>query len=278
MNIQKAYDVARMSHGNQPKPASQETQKKETTLAADNTDKFEPENNTYSQTYNKGANRTDYRGIGNDEGVVNSRASARQLKNDAVRGMVQSQINAQVNKGGYKPLFGGNETVMNAFKAAEASSAKHDDYWSVDATAERIFTFAKTLAGDNDEMFQTMKDAFLKGFRQAEGAWRGAGGGKLPGVSYETRDKVLEMFDQWEQEINAKKDEVTTEKKTEGASSNSQKTSSLFIGYEKFGSTGATAAPTTYSQGKKIAYIGEEKYGKPIEDIDVNGFKNPNVE
>jgi hypothetical protein len=49
-----------------------------------------------------------------------------------------------------------------------------------------------------------MKNAFLEGFRQASGAR----GGNLPSISFQTRDRVLEMFDQWESEINARKNPI----------------------------------------------------------------------
>ena len=65
---------------------------------------------------------------------------------------------------------------------------------------ERIFTFAKTLADGNPEMFETMKNAFLTGFSQAEGVKGGKG--KLPGVCYETYSKVMDKFDKWEKELN----------------------------------------------------------------------------
>jgi hypothetical protein len=122
--------------------------------------------------------------------------------------MVSAQISAQGSKGGYKPLFGNNPVIANALKAAEATSAKHDDYWGVEATAERLFTFAKSLAGEDEGMLAKMKSAFLTGFRQAAGA----SGGKLPSISYQTRDRVLEMFSNYEQELAAKKAPAATAK------------------------------------------------------------------
>ncbi|MCL1824309.1 MAG: hypothetical protein FWG44_08935 [Oscillospiraceae bacterium] len=288
MNIPKINDAARIPYSTPAKTATEESQKKNSTMAADNTDKIDTQNTAaYSGTYSKPANKTDYNAV--DRNGFNAKGSARQMKNEAVRGMVQAQINGQVNKGGYKPLFGGNQTVLDAMKAAEASSEKYDDYWSVDATADRIFTFAKTLAGDDEKMFQTMKDAFLKGFKQAEGAWSGAGGGKLPSVSYQTKDKVLSLFDEWEKEINAKKETVAKsdakaevkadEKKAEEAKSNAAATAAKpkepipYVGAAKYGTT---PAPTTYSKGEKIAYIGDEKYGESFKnDFDVNGYVRP---
>jgi len=279
MNVSRMNDAARASQTHaHTRTNAQENHKKDTTLAADNTDKLEPTKTAaYSNTYTKGANKSEYAGVGK-EGVRGAgRTSARQMKNEAVTNMVASQINKQVNKGGYKPLFGGNETVMNALQAAEASSEKHEDYWSADATAERIFTFAKTLAGGDDEMFETLKDAFLKGFQQAEGAWSEAGGGKLPGISYETKDKVLEMFDAWESEIKAKGETAKVEAKTEETKAETKDSKTSYIGADKYGSTGATSAPSKYSGGEKVSYMGPEKYGKSFteEDYASKGYVAP---
>ncbi|MCL2693687.1 MAG: hypothetical protein FWE60_01120 [Oscillospiraceae bacterium] len=258
MNIQKVHDAGRNSYAHQARPAAQETQKKNTTLAAENTDKIEKDSVTYKSAYSHEAKKTDYANVNRDDFRSKASSSARQLKNEAVRGMVQAQVNGQVNKGGYKPLFGGNQTVLDALKAAEATSEKHTDYWGVEATAERIFTFAKSLAGSDDGMFQTMKDAFLKGFKAAEGAR----GGRLPSISYQTRDRVLEMFDSWEKEINAKKSGEGATGQTTGSSTSASHSGGKtipFIGAGKFGAP--TPPPTTYSKGEKIPFIGPEKFG-----------------
>jgi hypothetical protein len=107
-------------------------------------------------------------------------------------------------------MFSGNSTIMAAFQAAEATSAKHDDFWGVEATAERIFTFAASIAGDDEGMLAKMRDAFMKGFRAAEGSSAGGGRGSLPSISYQTRDRVLEMFDQRFRDIAAKKNPPVT--------------------------------------------------------------------
>ena len=208
MNIQKGYDYAKNPYHGPNKTATEESQKKTTTASADvKTDSFDPaETTTYKASYNKGSNRTDNADFRSRAGM-----SARQLKNDAVRNMVQSQMNAQVSGGsGYKPMFGGNSSIMAAFQAAEATSAKHDDFWGVEATAERLFTFASSLAGDCEKTLGAMRDAFMKGFRAAEGSSAGGGRGKLPPISYQTRDRVLEMFDKRFSELAAKKNPPVT--------------------------------------------------------------------
>ena len=197
MNIEKAQFLHRTVHsGQQAKSASEETQKKPTTSSADNTDKFDPNTTTYKNTYNRPTNRSEHNRVTDDDFRNKAGRSSRQLKNDAVRDMVQGQVSAQARKGSpYKP-FSKHPDIMSAFQAAEATSAKHADYWGVEATSERLFTFASTLAGDNPAALEAMRTAFLKGFQQAAGAWSGAGGGSLPSISYQTRDRVLEMFDE----------------------------------------------------------------------------------
>jgi hypothetical protein len=270
MNIQKGYDYAKNPYQNQNKPAVEESQKKTTTSTADtNTDKFNPnETAAFNANYSRGANRTDRNNINPDDVRSKTGRSARQLKNDAVRNMVESQVNSQTQRSGYKPLFGGNSTIMDAFNKAEATSAKHDDFWGVEATAERIFTFARTLAGDDDSMFQTMKDAFLKGFRAALGSSAGGGRGSLPDISFQTRDRVLEMFDKWEEEIkarqagNAQNNNNQANNNTNNANNNTQAANTSFSGGNKVPITGAgkfgggTPAPTTFSGGNKVPHFG----------------------
>ena len=198
MNIEKTQFLNRAHHsGHNGKTASEETQKKPTTLAADNTDKFDPNTTTYKNTYNRPAHRTENNRINDEDFGRKAGKSSLQLKNDAVRDMVQGQVSTQAKKGApYRPAFGAHPDILSALQTAEATSAKHADYWGVEATAERLFTFASTLAGDNPAALEAMRTAFLKGFQQAAGAWSGAGGGKLPSVSYQTRDRVLQMFDE----------------------------------------------------------------------------------
>jgi hypothetical protein len=257
MNVQKPYDAGKTSYNTQPRPAAQETQKKATTSAADNTDKFDPSAATYRNSYNKGAQRAENRQINNDEFRAKASASARSLKNDAVRNMVSSQISGQANKGAaYKPLFPNNPIISNALKAAEATSEKHSDYWGVEATAERIFTFASSLAGDDLDKLAKMKAAFNKGFSQAAGMWDRAGGGKLPPISYQTRDRVLEMFAAREKELAEKKPDAPVNNNQATNTQNNTHSGGKTIPIVGAGKYGATPAPTTFSGGNKVPHYG----------------------
>lgn len=66
-------------------------------------------------------------------------------------------------------------------------------YWSVENTVDRILKFAKALSGEDPEKAEMLKEAFLKGYEEAEKAW----GGGLPEISQKTKEAVLEGFDNW---------------------------------------------------------------------------------
>lgn len=90
-------------------------------------------------------------------------------------------------------LAGGNFTVSVDVKAQAQADIAEDGYWGVNQTSDRILDFAKALSGNDKSKAQELADAFKKGFDQATKAW----GGKLPDISQQTYDKVLEKFDSW---------------------------------------------------------------------------------
>ncbi len=92
----------------------------------------------------------------------------------------------------WKFLAKGDFTVDAATKAQAQADIAEDGYWGVSQTSERILDFAKTLAGDDPEKLENMRQAFEKGYAQAEKTW----GGKLPDISKQTYDAVMKGFDQ----------------------------------------------------------------------------------
>ena len=90
-------------------------------------------------------------------------------------------------------LAGGNFTVSADVKAQAQADIAEDGYWGVNQTSDRILDFAKALSGNDKSKAQELADAFKNGFDQATKAW----GGKLPDISQQTYDKVLEKFDSW---------------------------------------------------------------------------------
>lgn len=92
----------------------------------------------------------------------------------------------------WKFLAKGDFTVDAATKAQAQADIAEDGYWGVKQTSERILDFAKALAGDDPEKLENMREAFKKGYSQAEKTW----GGELPEISKNTFDAVMKGFDE----------------------------------------------------------------------------------
>lgn len=93
----------------------------------------------------------------------------------------------------WKTLAKGDFTVDEETKKQAQEDISEDGYWGVKQTAQRMFDFASALAGDDEEQMKKMQDAIGKAFKQSEKTW----GRNLPDISYQTQDKVNEMFDEY---------------------------------------------------------------------------------
>lgn len=92
----------------------------------------------------------------------------------------------------------GNFTVDAATKAQAQADIAEDGYWGVEQTSERIISFATALTGGDPGKIEEMREAFIKGYKQAEETW----GGELPEISKKTYDAVLAKFDKLAADAN----------------------------------------------------------------------------
>lgn len=110
--------------------------------------------------------------------------------------LVQDMISKQGNTYGqatdmWKFLASGEFTVDAATKAAAQEAISEDGYWGVKQTSQRIFDFAMSLSGGDEEKMKKMQEAVEKGFKEATKAW----GKDLPGISGDTKKAVDKLFD-----------------------------------------------------------------------------------
>lgn len=174
------------------KAAESAVETKET--PARKTDSFEHTEAVKANTYTKGVK------------TENAGKSALNIKNEGMKDMV-AQLLGQAKSGAGKDKGLTLDSILRSFDIEPIESDGSEDFWGADKTAERILDFAKSLAKDDPESFKKVKDAFEKGFRESEKIW----GEKLPDVSYQTLDKVRQGFDDWEKELNAQADAVSTQ-------------------------------------------------------------------
>lgn len=89
---------------------------------------------------------------------------------------------------------GDGEINLESLTPEEATELVSDDgYFGVENTAKRIFDFAVGLAGDDTTRLDVIVKGVSDGYSKAEKAW----GGTLPDISYDTRDALATMLEEW---------------------------------------------------------------------------------
>ena len=176
------------------KSASDETAKTAEQASSKRTDSFEHSGRSVkNNTYTKGI-KTEYTG-----------KSELAIKNEAMKDMVQRLINKQAGKATGKDDENLSlESIMKSYDLDYIESDGSEDFWGAEKTANRILDFAKSLAGNDPKAFETVKNAFQKGFGECKKIW----GGELPDVCGDTYDRVMQGFDDWEKELNSAADEA----------------------------------------------------------------------
>lgn len=84
--------------------------------------------------------------------------------------------------------------------AVEAQKEIADDgYWGVEQTSERLFSFAKALAGNDPTKADSMLEALQKGFDEATKSW----GGELPELCQKTLEAAKKKLTDWRDGVTA---------------------------------------------------------------------------
>lgn len=93
-----------------------------------------------------------------------------------------------------------DETVVEAQK-----EISEDGYWGVEQTSERLFSFAKALAGNDPTKADSMLEALQKGYDEATKGW----GGELPELCQKTLEATKKKLTDWRDGVTAETDEAT---------------------------------------------------------------------
>lgn len=131
-----------------------------------------------------------------DTNLVNKLKADAENRASQLRSLVEQMMGKQANTYGnandiWSFLRSGNFTVDPATKAQAQADIAEDGYWGVNQTSDRIIQFANALTGGDPDKIESMREAFKKGYAQAEKTW----GGSLPEISQKTYDAVMEKFD-----------------------------------------------------------------------------------
>ena len=131
-----------------------------------------------------------------DTALINKLKADADARTSQLRSLVEQMMGKQATTYGnandiWSFLRSGNYTVDPATKAQAQADLAEDGYWGVTQTSDRIIQFATALTGGDPDKIEAMRDAFKKGYAQAEKTW----GGSLPEISQKTYDAVMEKFD-----------------------------------------------------------------------------------
>lgn len=138
-----------------------------------------------------------------DTNLVNKLKADADARTQQLRSLVEKMMSGQANAYGkandiWSFLREGNFTVDPATRLQAQQDISEDGYWGVKQTSDRIVDFANALTGGDPDKIEKMREAFEKGYKQAEKTW----GGKLPDISQRTYDAVMEKFDKMAEEAN----------------------------------------------------------------------------
>ncbi len=136
-----------------------------------------------------------------DLDMVNMMKADLQKRKDQLRSLVEQMLNKQGKAftdttNMWEMLRTGKLEVDPATAQQAQADIAEDGYWGVEQTSDRIVQFATALTGGDPSKIEEMREAFEKGYKQAEETW----GGELPELSQQTYDAVMQKFDKMAEE------------------------------------------------------------------------------
>ena len=101
-----------------------------------------------------------------------------------------------------------DETAQEA-----AKEVAEDGYWGIEQTSERMFSFAKALAGNDPTKADSMLEALQKGYDEAAKQW----GGELPELCQKTLEATKKKLTDWRDGVTSETadTDVTVSENTE---------------------------------------------------------------
>lgn len=155
--------------------------------------------------------------------IVEQLKADQEKRQSQLTDLVSDMMSKQANTFGtatdiWKFLAKGNFTVDAETKKKAQEDIAEDGYWGVEQTSDRIVSFATALAGDDSKALEKMRDAFKKGYDQAQKQW----GGKLPDISKRTYDAVMKKFDEVQNSNKKDLEESSTEISSENTKTSSE--------------------------------------------------------
>ena len=217
LSVGRVMEFSAMTNATAPKSSEQISERKTSTLAADNTDKFVQSGATFTQAYTK-ATVTDNRSNNtntstmpdSDDAVQQAREREERKKEEETR--INDEPRAPQQAEEERPLTAimkdfVRQTVRGQVEDSRKTDAQREldeilgtlsdeeldgSYWNAESTAYRILGFAEELTAGDTTQFGELRSAFEAGFADSEAELGGRS--NMPRISYETYDLVQNGF------------------------------------------------------------------------------------
>ena len=154
-----------------------------------------------------------------DAATIEKMKAEAEMKTAQLRSLVEKMLLKQGQKfttlaDAFDMIKDGTIEVDDETAEEAAKEVADDGYWGVEQTSERLFSFAKALAGNDPTKADSMLDALQKGFDEATKCW----GGELPEICQKTLEATQKKLTDW-------RDGITEETGSEaGAAEGSEET------------------------------------------------------
>ena len=145
-----------------------------------------------------------------DTAMIEKMKAEAELRTAQLRSLVEKMLLKQGQKfttmaDAMDMIKEGTITVDDEIATEAAEEISDDGYWGVEQTSERMFSFAKALAGNDPTKADTMLEALQKGIDEATKSW----GGELPEICKKTLEATQKKLTDWRDGITAEAEDTT---------------------------------------------------------------------
>lgn len=146
-----------------------------------------------------------------DAATIEKMKAEAEMKTAQLRSLVEKMLLKQGQKfttlaDAFDMIKEGTIEVDDETAAEAAKEVADDGYWGVEQTSERLFSFAKALAGNDPTKADSMLEALQKGYDQAAKQW----GGELPELCQKTLEAAQKKLADWRDGVTAEAESTAT--------------------------------------------------------------------
>ena len=168
-------------------------------------EKLKEQDESVAAEYTKSAPSTTVeQAIKHDNVTIEKLKAEAELRTSQLRSVVEKMMLKQGQQfttlsDAFDMIEEGIITVDDEVAKEAQEEISEDGYWGVNQTSDRLFSFAKALAGNNPANADKMLEALQKGYDAATASW----GGELPELCKQTLEATQKKLTEWRDSLNA---------------------------------------------------------------------------